>query len=711
MVVFRSLALGLLVTFLLAVPAVAAETPAIHEKAALGDTDAVRALLEQNSALAHTVTRQGATPLHMAVAEGHWAVAEVLLEAAPDLLEKGDDRGLSALNLAALCGRTEMITRLLERGAKLATGDNENSRPLHNAAARGHLEAVRLLIDRGADATFQDDNGTTPLHFAASSGVNEMVRLLLSNGADPNARNLTRGMTPLHWAAGADRIETVKLLLSRDADPDVRDLEGRTPLSLALVRGLSRTARWLIENGADIDIADQHGETPLLIALHTDEAIARLLVEAGADLHAGPEGGWTVLHVAAFSGMQAMAELFIEKGIDVDVATARGMTPLWAAIRHGHSPIVELLIAEGANVNVIDDNGDPLLMHAVRYGNRQVVRSLLDAGSEPNASGRIYGRTPLHWAAIDGSREIAAQLLDNGADPDLHDATGKAPMAYACRYAHSEVADLLRERGASSSAASGGTDTCSLLAQEISAGEAALWYLGHCGWAVRTQKHFLIFDYWENGVEPDTPCLANGRIDPEELEGQNVYTFVTHGHGDHFDPAIFWWRRLMPEVTYILGFQPDRRVPAHVYTPPHETQTIGDLEVTTIAANDSGVGFLVEVDGLVIYHAGDHAGWREGEKEGYTREIDFLAKRFKGVDLAFLNITGCHAHNPEALAAGTAYTLATLPAKVMIPTHAGGRENLYREYALKAAEEEWPVEVACPENRGDFFVFRKGHIE
>jgi hypothetical protein len=29
------------------------------------------------------------------------------------------------------------------------------------------------------------------------------------------------------------------------------------------------------------------------------------------------------------------------------------------------------------------------------------------------------------------------------------------------------------------------------------AGGAVIWYLGHCGYAVRTQNHLLIFDYQE----------------------------------------------------------------------------------------------------------------------------------------------------------------------------------------------------------------------
>jgi hypothetical protein len=33
-------------------------------------------------------------------------------------------------------------------------------------------------------------------------------------------------------------------------------------------------------------------------------------------------------------------------------------------------------------------------------------------------------------------------------------------------------------------------------------GEADIWYLGHCGYAVRTQNHFLVFDYQEQRDGP-----------------------------------------------------------------------------------------------------------------------------------------------------------------------------------------------------------------
>lgn len=57
-----------------------------------------------------------------------------------------------------------------------------------------------------------------------------------------------------------------------------------------------------------------------------------------------------------------------------------------------------------------------------------------------------------------------------------------------------------------------------LLSKPLKRGEAIIWYLFHSGWAVKTQSHFLIFDYWEMGNKPTDPSLANGFINPREID-------------------------------------------------------------------------------------------------------------------------------------------------------------------------------------------------
>ncbi len=134
------------------------------------------------------------------------------------------------------------------------------------------------------------------------------------------------------------------------------------------------------------------------------------------------------------------------------------------------------------------------------------------------------------------------------------------------------------------------------------------------------------------------------------------------------------------------------------------------MNISTIRANDAGVGFLVEVDGVVLYHAGDHAGWAEGEKQGYLDEIDYLAGLGVEIDIAFINVTGCHAHNPDALREGSYYTLEKLSPRVVIPTHAGGNEHRYMQAIERAAEDGIEVPYACPKCSGDRFVYSGGTI-
>ena len=135
------------------------------------------------------------------------------------------------------------------------------------------------------------------------------------------------------------------------------------------------------------------------------------------------------------------------------------------------------------------------------------------------------------------------------------------------------------------------------------------------------------------------------------------------------------------------------------------------MKIRTVSANDGGVGFLVEVDGLSLYHAGDHAGWADGERDGFFSEIDYITPYSEGLDLAFLNVTGCHAHDPDRLLEGNVYTLEAMKPNVLIPTHAIGREDIYAESAEALAQEGVRTNVCCPMNRGDSYFYNGEAME
>jgi L-ascorbate metabolism protein UlaG (beta-lactamase superfamily) len=238
-------------------------------------------------------------------------------------------------------------------------------------------------------------------------------------------------------------------------------------------------------------------------------------------------------------------------------------------------------------------------------------------------------------------------------------------------------------------------------------GEAEIWYLGHCGYAVKTQNHLLIFDYIELEENPSERGLDKGFIDPVEIGGLNVGVFVTHSHVDHYDKIIHGWGNTVENIRYFFGWKLEGELEgAHHYLEgPRETLMLDDMEIHTVNSSHSGVpevAYLVKVDGLVIYHGGDYQGRSGRNGPSHLKEdMVYLKGVTDAVDLFFIGAW-----------AGAPYleSIRSLRPKIMFPMHYRKEEHKYKEFAseLKGLGIETPV--YCPEKRGDRFFFENGTV-
>ena len=302
--------------------------------------------------------------------------------------------------------------------------------------------------------------------------------------------------------------------------------------------------------------------------------------------------------------------------------------------------------------------------------------------------------------------DLAEVLIESGADLDAKDGEGNRPFDYAARYGHEDVAQVLKAHGARGKMPD--IPTGSLAAQgDVAEGEAVIWYLGHSGWAIKTRDHFLVFDYFNRDRDPAAPGLCNGRITCEEIAGENVTALVSHEHGDHFDPQIFGWKEQLPNVTYVMGCAAEDAPPCE-YMEGRDRRTINGMTVTTIESNDTGVGFLIEVDGLVIMHPGDHANRLQDFSGPYCAEIDYLAARGIRPDIAFMPISGCGFGDQVAVKMGVHYALETLKPSVFVPMHSGGNPYRYKEFISEASGEFEDIQMRAVVGRGDHFRYRDG---
>ena len=80
------------------------------------------------------------------------------------------------------------VVRILDRGADINTRNKEGETALMVASLEGRGEIVKLLLARGADANIMDSVGATALLYAAVGGSADIMKLLLDRGADPDAK-------------------------------------------------------------------------------------------------------------------------------------------------------------------------------------------------------------------------------------------------------------------------------------------------------------------------------------------------------------------------------------------------------------------------------------------------------------------------------------------------------------------------------------------
>ncbi len=662
-----------------------------------------------------------AAEIHEAVTDQNAAAIGRMLTRDPSLAVAPDAMGNTPLHLAAQVGSVDILRLLLDVGAPVDVGDRDNSTALDVAAQCGQMDAVRLLVEAGADARHRDNNGMTALHFASYEGHDDAALYLLEHGADPAAAT-NRGSVALHGAALRGSTPTVAVLLEHGVPANARNAGGFTPLlSGTAGQADAELVRLLLEHGAWVDDRDLEGTTALHNAAWRGNLdVVRYLIEQGASIDALMNGGGnTALHNAASTGNIEVVRALLDAGSQADCRTTWGATPLQWAARQGGEDVVQLLLERGADPRSVSNDGMTAFLAAIDSGHLPAARLLVDAGADVNARSPEVERTPLHLAALRGQLDAAALLLDSGAEIDPADRYGMTPVQCAARYGNPEIVDLLKARGANASGLDVTSGRPGLLDRKLKSGEAALWYLGNCGWAIKTKKHVLIFDYWEQNPGCAHPGLLNGHISPDELRGEDVVVFVTHQHADHWDRVIDAWAGAIPKITYVFGFEPEnlpenRRPgyaydgPDYTYVGPRQHATVRGMDVKTIAANDAGVGFLVTVDGVTLYHAGDHAGWADGARDGYMGEIDYLNGLVDSPDIAFLNVTGCHAHDPARLKEGNIYTLDALTPRAAVPTHAGNREYVFPAIIEELTADGVTTPFACPENPGDSFVYTNG---
>lgn len=259
-----------------------------------GSKDVVKLLIKKKASLKHKGDGD-MMALHWASYNGHDEIVNLLQKRVP--IDARTKDGRTPLHVAVLSRNFSTAELLMRRGGSVEAQCANSMRPLHYACEAGDVDLVQLLLSGNAELEAAATSlRRRPIHIATSNGFREVINLLLDRGASIDARDAA-GERPLCLASANGNADLVQLLLDRGAAMRLKFFQGQyhedSPLCLAAKYGQLSVVRELITRGASIRQKDEQGWQPLRYAAYFGwPDVVKTLLDGGASVSGLSQGSW-----------------------------------------------------------------------------------------------------------------------------------------------------------------------------------------------------------------------------------------------------------------------------------------------------------------------------------------------------------------------------------------------------------------------------------
>jgi len=163
--------------------------------------------------------------LFIAAAEGKLKKVKELLQRQDIDLNKQNQEGRGALDLACRHGHLEIVQELLyDPRVDINLGNSRGGTPLYIACQEVHIEVVKFLLNQKSkviDVNQGAEDNATPFFISCESGCEEITKELLKRPElDVNSlRN--DGVSPVFMAASMGHLHIIEIVLASDFEVQV----------------------------------------------------------------------------------------------------------------------------------------------------------------------------------------------------------------------------------------------------------------------------------------------------------------------------------------------------------------------------------------------------------------------------------------------------------------------------------------------------------
>ena len=306
----------------------------------------------------------------------------------------------------------------------------------------GHsLEIVDLCVRNGANLECRSGYQETVLHIACSEACLDIAEFLLRMFPGLKEKTDIDGYTPIFIAVIGSHFSVVELLINNAADIMKTDNLGRTILHMSCCKGTEEMSQYILERFPDlVSVGSNTAYTLHYAAMGGSQKLFIKLTEMGQRAEMLDRDGTSVIHWACGqTGNDEIVKFLTYAYPDlVHRIDGLGWSLLHASASAGSTSVLNHLISKGLDVFQCTKGGKNVLHLACEFTSKmtrmEYIQYLIDSFPDLLHVVDDAGRTGLHYAAKNGSLPEIQLLETVGFDIEKPDIEGKNSLNVACFY-------------------------------------------------------------------------------------------------------------------------------------------------------------------------------------------------------------------------------------------------------------------------------------